>query len=178
MARIQKSVSIKGLAIFLFMLTIMFGIILLTKGHYSVNVSPSMELGIYKLYDIDSLERGDVVYTAIPSNIKETLLERKYIFSENINHFIKRIAAVPFDNIQIKDRYIWVNNSLYPMSYIKEFDSQGNPLNSKMKDGTIPRKEYLLLGDNLDSYDSRYWGTVNEKYILKKAKKIFQGAKK
>lgn len=171
MARTQK--SIRGFLIFVFILFIFFGIIFIARGNYTINMSPSMELGIYKLYEIDSLERGDVVYTAIPSDIKKILLERGYIFTENINHFIKRIAATPKDEIKIEGDYILINGNLYPMSYIKEFDSQGNPLNSKLKDGTILEKEYLLLGDNLDSYDSRYWGTMEKKYILKKAKKIF-----
>ena len=177
MARIQKSINLRGISLLLLLMSLMFGVILITKGHYTINVSPSMKLGIYKLYDIDTLERGDVVYTAIPTDIKETLLERQYIFSENINHFIKRIAAIPFDDIKVKDKYVWVNDNLYPMSYIKDYDSEGKILNSKLRNGTISEKEYLLLGDTLDSYDSRYWGTVHEKYILKKAKKIFQGVK-
>ena len=99
MARIQKGINLRGISLLLFLMSLMFGVILITKGHYTINVSPSMKLGIYKLYDIDTLERGDVVYTAIPTDIKETLLERQYIFSENINHFIKRIAAIPFDDV-------------------------------------------------------------------------------
>lgn len=171
MARIQK--SNRGFLIFLFILSIIFGIILITKGNYTINMSPSMELGIYKLYEIDSLERGDAVYTAIPSDIKETLLERGYIFRGSINHFIKRIAGLPTDEIKIEGKYILINGNLYPMSYIKDIDSEGKPLESKLQDKIIIENEYLLLGDTLDSYDSRYWGTVNKKYILKKAKKIF-----
>lgn len=171
MARTQK--GIKGFLIFLFILFTFFGIIFITRGNYTINMSPSMELGIYKLYEIDSLEKGDIVYTEIPPDIKKILLERGYIFTENINHFIKRIAAIPKDEVKIESNYVLINSNLYPMSYIKEIDSEGNLLESKLKDGAIIENEYLLLGDTLDSYDSRYWGAIEKKYILKKAKKIF-----
>lgn len=102
-------------------------------------------------------------------------------------HYIKRLAAVPGDEIQIKEPELWINGSIAQEETLKrvmsrEPDSKGyqytgytnpggsdfsNPSHSVVLEDD-PKKgnnyrEFFALGDNsTSSLDSRYWGSVKQ----------------
>lgn len=126
-------------------------------------------------------QRGDVVVTKFPVN-------------PNVD-FIKRVVGVPGDKVSYVNKVLTINghvieqnlvskkiepNNSLTMSSIeyKEYlkGSQHNILVMPWRDSTnfkgliIPKGKYFVMGDNRDnSEDSRYWGFVDQKYLVGKA---------
>lgn len=82
---------------------------------------------------------------------------------ENLNdRYVKRVIGVPGDIVEIKDNKVYRNGIVLREDYIKEPMLSENFKEYKLKDD-----EYFLLGDNRNlSKDSRYFGPVNNRYIV------------
>jgi len=106
-------------------------------------------------------------------------------------HYIKRLAAVPGDTIQIKEPKLWINGSIAKEATLRrvmsqEPDSKGEPytgyenpekggrfsgfsdsnftvtLEDKPEKGSNYREFYALGDNSTSSLDSRYWGSVKQ----------------
>ena len=137
----------------------------LSSRYFVLNLSPSMEKGIYLLREIDELKKGDVVVLNIPLNIKETLYSRGYL-PKNIKTLLKEVAAVEGDFVEVVHNKIYINGEF--KGEIAEVDPKGRELVSFVKDGILKSGEVFLLGRGRNSFDSRYFGVVEKSEILKK----------
>ena len=154
--------------------TLMIGdFILVDKNIYGYK----LPLTNITLFENESPKRGDVVVFKYPENKK-------------IN-YIKRVIALPGDNIIYKNKKLYVNNNEYKTLKINHsFDpveiADGNVFyedNSEKSymilnqsspsfdfQYTVPNDTYFVLGDNRDnSNDSRYWGPVPKENLVGKA---------
>jgi len=109
--------------------------------------------------------------------------------------FIKRVVGIPGDRISYINKKLSINGVPVPMKFqgnniiegasktqaIEEYSEtiSGNthgiitmpwrPDLYDFKNLVIPKGEYFVMGDNRDdSEDSRYWGFVDEKYLVGK----------
>ena len=137
----------------------------LSSRYFVLNLSPSMEKGIYLLKEIDELKKGDVVVLNIPLNIKETLYSREYL-PRNIKTLLKEVVAVEGDSIKVDCNKLYINGEF--KGDIAEVDTKGRELVSFVKDGVLKSGEVFLLGKGKNSFDSRYFGAVEKNEILKK----------
>lgn len=139
-------------------------------NNYCINISSSVPKGLYKLKKINELEKGKIVYLEIPDNAKSIIWEREYL-PKHINHLVKYIKGVPGDFIQVRENKLFINNEY--IGSIKKSDKQGNKLESVLpKNYTLKEDEYILLGIDDNSYDSRYFGIIKREKILKEALKV------
>jgi len=127
------------------------------------SMEPNFHDGDYLIIDeisyrIDEPKRGDVIVFRYPRNTKE--------------FFIKRIIGLPGERIEIRNNQITIYSSenqngitLDEDIYIpSDLKTVGN-YNTILKND-----EYYVLGDNRNaSADSRFWGALEEDFIIGKA---------
>lgn len=148
----------------IFLLSYLF-LKVVSNRYFVLNLSPSMEKGIYLLKEIDELKKGDVVLLNIPLKIKETLYSRGYL-PKNIKTLLKEVVAIEGDKIEVVNNKLYVNNEF--KGEIAKADPKGRELTSFVEDKILKRDEIFLLGRGENSYDSRYFGVVEKGELLKK----------
>ncbi|WP_139454153.1 signal peptidase I [Campylobacter armoricus] len=124
-------------------------------GGFHFNYTRSMPLGLYKEINSSTLNKNDIVLLKIPQK-KEILL--------------KKIVAVSGDFVEVNKQGVFINKTLMPNSKIFSFDSKGNPLKFKPFKHRLKKNELFVMGENIKSYDSRYFGVID--ILQNKVKKV------
>ena len=105
-------------------------------------------------------QRRDIVVFKYPLNPKQD--------------YIKRVVGVEGDQIEIKDKKVYVNGEPQEESYAIFLDNKILPPGQQSRDNmgpkTVPPNSLFVMGDNRDnSYDSRFWNFVDLKAVKGKA---------
>lgn len=103
-------------------------------------------------YLLDDPQRGEIIVFRHPRS--------------DMN-LIKRVIGIPGDEIEVRDRQVFVNGELVPEPYIQE---------PTIYEGawSIPEGQYFVLGDNRNnSNDSHNWQYLPRDHILGKAILIY-----
>ena len=119
----------------------------------------------YTLTDGDRVICTDLFYKPKKEDI---VVFDAYNYTEQSSLYIKRVVAVEGDVLSYKDGALLVNNEhveyVSSRQYLKII---GRTSDRYLDDFTVQKGYVVVLGDNrLESYDSRYFGMVNEKDIL------------
>ncbi len=102
-------------------------------------------------------QRGDIVVFIYPQDPSKD--------------YIKRVAGLPGDRIQIVNKKVYINEKLWEIPQAVNNDPLTIPPNKHHQEAArrdnlgpvvVPEDSYFVLGDNRDySYDSRFWGFVS-----------------
>jgi signal peptidase I len=117
-----------------------------------------------RVLKFDSPERGDIIVFVFPEDPSKD--------------FIKRVIAVPGDTVEIRDKVVLINGKPLHEDYTRFADGDAVDGFVRRRDNlppvNVPEKKYFVMGDNRDrSYDSRFWGFVDEDAIIGKALFIY-----
>jgi len=101
-------------------------------------------------------ERGDIIVFEYPK--------------EPDKDYIKRVIGLPGDTVAIHSKQVFINGKPLNTKYGVHTDSNMVPSGVTPRDNfgptTVPGDSYFVMGDNRDnSYDSRFWGFVDESAI-------------
>jgi len=105
-------------------------------------------------------QRGDIIVFIYPQ--------------DKSKDFIKRVIALGGERVEIKDKKIFINGKPYQDGYGVYNDEVIIPGSLRPRDNmkplVVPPDSLFVMGDNRDdSYDSRFWGVVEQKDIIGKA---------
>ena len=127
----------------------------------------------------DSLFEGDYIFVnKLAYNFGEPQINDIIIFKYPLNpskDYIKRIAALPGQTIEIIDKVVYIDNQLADiLPNVKYTDPKIMAAQLSARDNfgptIVPEDQYFVLGDNRDeSQDSRFWGLVPQENIKGKA---------
>ncbi len=114
------------------------------------------------IYRFRPPQRGDIVVFRYPTDWKRS--------------FIKRLAAVGGDTVEIRNGRVLVNGiplntrDIFTSTY---YYNQGD-YGTTQQIVQVPEGHYYVLGDNsASSHDSRFWGFVPQRFIVGEALVIF-----
>ena len=117
-----------------------------------------------KILEFRKPEKGDIIVFKYPENPEKD--------------FIKRVIATAGDTIEERNKIVYVNGNPRTEPYAQHSDMNIRAGGIDPRDNfgpiTIPPNKVFVMGDNRDqSYDSRYWGFVDQKSIRGKALLIY-----
>ncbi|MDE2027073.1 MAG: S26 family signal peptidase [Candidatus Omnitrophica bacterium] len=156
----------------LFLWLIMGSLIYLNYSHlFYLNIfTHSLPHGIY-IRSSGVPKVGDYAVTCLTPEIAQYGIKRSYLATGNCDTgtvpVVKVIYGMPGDNFIIKNGLLEIHGIKYP---ILDHDSLGRSLKVFYKSNKIilGKDNYLLLSDYVtNSWDSRYWGPVTIKFLVK-----------
>ena len=121
---------------------------------------PFTNINLFHMPGLRDPKRGDVIVFKYPE--------------DPTRDFIKRVIGIGGDVVMEKDKNIYVNGRRLVEPYVQHVDNEIKPGQSDRRDNfgpiVVPKGSVFVMGDNRDqSYDSRYWGFVNDLEIKGKA---------
>jgi signal peptidase I len=113
-----------------------------------------------RLFRLRPPHRGDIVVFAYPQ--------------DDTKDFIKRVIGEPGDTVEVRSKAVYINGKQLDDPWGVHADSIVYPAGFEKRDNfgpvTVPPGQYFCMGDNRDkSYDSRFWGFVEDARIRGKA---------
>lgn len=171
----QKPVKqILGICLILLLSSIL--IIVGLNASLANNYSTSEPIGKYLLFDNNNINTGDLrvvclsqdkqIYLSIMSKIG---LEPDITSCNGLTPLLKRVVGVPGDVIKLESDGVFVNDILLPNSMATQYYHSQYLYPQRLGKYQLQKNEYWISGNGLNSYDSRYFGTVNVNEIKQKA---------
>lgn len=139
----------------------------LFKSNFVIGMPTSQFSGCLsqKIFLVSKNERE-----VVRGGIYAIYLDRDLRIARRGAKLIKIVAAKGGDTVRVEDDGIWVNEKIFlpvPLQGIAE--RLRIDLSDLKKTITVPPHQLYLVGNTDKSYDSRFWGTIDEKNVIGRA---------
>jgi signal peptidase I len=112
------------------------------------------------IYRFRKPRRTEIIVFKYPANPKQD--------------YIKRIIGLPGENVEVKDRIVYINGKPFDEPYTIYVDSSRFNRYENFAQRHVPNGSYFVMGDNRDqSLDSRRWGFLPARNIRGKALVVY-----
>ncbi|RMF89370.1 MAG: signal peptidase I [Nitrospinota bacterium] len=138
--------------------------ILVNKFAYGVKV-PFTDYRFHFFGLLDTVpQRGDIIVFLFPQDPSRD--------------FIKRVIGLPNEQVEIRDKRVYINGELLEEPYAIYEDTTIQPKDLSPRDNygpvIVPAGHLFMMGDNRDnSMDSRFWGFLDIRKIKGKAFMVY-----
>ena len=139
-------------------------------NYFAVTTTPSLNKRIFfiiKSKQIGKLKTGDYVMFSLLKSKPESDLPPKLvrmIKDDGEDSQIKKIGCAAGEEFKNIGNEFYCKNRL--IAKAKEYSLGGERLKKFEFSGKIPKGNMFLVGDHVDSYDSRYFGFIKAKDII------------
>lgn len=152
-----------NLKIFIFLAIFINGIYIL-KQNFGIGFSATPSLPYY----VFLINKKNLNFT------KKDLIVFKYPGKNIYNYktdesFVKIVSCMPGEILKTDEKYEYFCNGEYIGKALLK-DGQGKSLEPFFFNGIVPTDKYFVVGTNLKSWDSKYWGFVSKDRIIATAK--------
>lgn len=107
--------------------------------------------------------RGDLIVFKVPIEVSH----KKLNYDQTKPNFIKYVAALEGDLVEINANQEIIVNKKVVAKGLKVLDSlTAEQKQNFYKTFRVPKHKFFVLGDTEKSFDSRYWGLVDEYEIV------------
>ena len=150
-----KSIAI-SFAIFLVLRTFVVQTFVITSGSMERTLLVGDMLFVNKLYGAP--RHRDVIVFRSPADTLD---------------LVKRLIGLPGDTLAMKNGILYINRRAQNEPYAQHADPMPPEINN-WGPIVVPKDSLFVMGDNRDnSYDSRFWGFLDQKRIKGKAEMIY-----
>jgi len=109
-------------------------------------------------YRFNPPKRGDIIVFQAPQEALDA------VDSKTKDAYIKRVVGLPGEEVEIKDKTVFINGEPLEENYINE------PPEYAWGPNVVPENELLVLGDNRNSSsDGHVWGFLPQDNIIGRA---------
>jgi conjugative transfer signal peptidase TraF len=126
------------------------------------NASASAPVGLWYIHPGARVSAGDMVLAKTPGSVRSLATARRYIPARV--PLLKRVVAMQGTVVCATDKRIVVERRTLAVRLAT--DPHGRPLPWWNGCGRLGRGQFFLLNTAPDSFDSRYFGPVNETAII------------
>jgi len=134
------------------------------------NASASAPVGLYGVTPDAAIESGDMVIARVPDPWRMLAAQRRYI-PANVP-LVKRVAAAAGDEVCALGQEVFVNGR--HVAERRFADTAGRPMPSwsgcvRLRGGQL----FLLMTDSPMSFDGRYFGVIDGRQVVGKARLLW-----
>lgn len=134
--------------------------------YISVTMTPSLYHRVFFLrYHFDAVHQGE--YVLFPASILS--IPDKSMRQETMA--IKRVGCSEGQRLQTVGLDFYCDNAF--LGKAKTHSMKGTPVIPFSYNGLIPKSRYFVIGDNVNSFDSRYFGFLRKEDIHARAYPVF-----
>ena len=152
-------------------LVVVISLVLLHSLFNHLSFSATDSVGYHLFYitkHFKKIKRWEYVLFPMPkSNIKEI---QKEVRTFKTRMLVKQVACLPGDRLTVKGRKFYCNGKYLCTAKVKALD--GEKIKHFKFNGVIPKGYFFAYGNDVNSYDSRYFGLVPIKDITAVAEPI------
>lgn len=139
---------------------------------YTVNTSPSIPIGIYRVVSRIRPGIGDLVLVCLPTRVADFARARGYLTrgrcASGVEPLGKRVAGTAGDTVAVRSQGVVINSRLIAGTTPLRVDSRGRLLPQLAGDRWVlrPGELWLLATGHPRSLDSRYFGPVSVRGVI------------
>jgi type IV secretory pathway protease TraF len=141
--------TLQKISLFVIIAIMLFVLVNLLFKNIVINISNSHK-GTFFYKTSQPPEKEEYVYFGFTHEL----------LPKNIKTLSKQLVCIENDNLIVNNEFIICNSKKYKIKRNSKTPS-GKNIPQFYYDGAVPKNKAIVWGENLESFDSRYWGFID-----------------